>query len=515
LVFPPLFLINSILGILWVDIVWKTCKYLDAAYPQIFRKIQGLTYQFIVSKLNYFKLMNTEELWKTICSDLELSISHSNYMTWIRPAKIIHIQQVDVGKQKIEISCPSPYHKQHLEERYIDQITEVFDRVTKLKNSVSFIVGLQQTSQQQSGDGPLFQPASLKLNQLDYYHESVVRARLREDFIFTTFAVSNSNEMAYAAAQAVAKTPGIAYNPLYLYGGVGVGKTHLTQAIGHSVLKQKPDAVVIYCTGEEFTNEIIDAIRRKQTHPFKKKYRSADLLIIDDIQFIAGKSTVQEEFFHTFNAIQQEGGQIILVSDQPPHAIDGLEDRLRSRFEGGLIIDIQQPNFELRTAILLIKAKRLNLNLPMNIAQLIAANIESARRLEGFLTRLSTELKLRNQDLSESIVRGLLGLVQERDIKILPSIRPKEAIKVISKHFNIPQNLLIGPSRLQSLVFPRHIAMYIFRIELQLPLEEIGVLFGGRDHTTVMHAINKISRSLSTNERLRIELSTIRKKIYG
>jgi len=272
---------------------------------------------------------------------------------------------------------------------------------------------------------------------------------------------------------------------------------------------------MIYCTGEDFTNEIINAIRRKETYPFKKKFRSADLLLIDDAQFIAGKTAVQEEFFHTFNAIRQEGGQIVLVSDQPPQAIDRLEDRLRSRFEGGLTIDIQQPNFELRTAILLIKAKTLGVALPMDVAQLIAANIESVRRLEGFLARLMTESSLRNQEISEPLVRGLLGNLNDAEVRASPSVRPKEILKIVATHFNITLSALEGPRRSKPLVIPRHLAMYVLRTDHHLPLEEIGSLFGGRDHTTVIHAVDKVTKHLSDSELLRVELSSIRKKIYG
>ncbi len=456
--------------------------------------------------------MKADELWKTILSDLELSMSRGNFMTWIRPARINRVQQLDVNKQMVEIAVPSAYHKQYIEGKYIDAVQEALDRITQKNNTIHLIVGESSEQPQESEPGPLFtsSPAS---NQ-ELYREAIFKARLREDFIFDTYAVSSSNEMAHAAAQAIATSPGTAYNPLFLYGGVGVGKTHLTQAIGHFLLKRNPESTIIYCTGEEFTNEIIEAIRRKQTHPFKKRYRSAKILLIDDIQFIAGKTAVQEEFFHTFNAIQQEGGQIILVSDQPPNEIDGLEDRLRSRFEGGLTIDIQQPDFELRTAILLIKARRLNVSLPMDIAQLISANIESARRLEGFLTRLATESKLRNQPISDTLVKGLLGNVADTEVDMHSNVRPREIIKTVASHFNLKPTLLFGPRRLKSLVLPRHLAMYVLRTELQLPLEEIGDLFGGRDHTTVMHAVEKITNTLSTNEGIRVDLATIRKKLY-
>jgi chromosomal replication initiator protein len=458
--------------------------------------------------------MKADQLWKTVLSDLEVSLSRGNFMTWIFPTRLVKIQQINGRRQIAEIACKSAYHRQFIEERYLGQIKDALDRITKRKNEIVFVIrDFSAEEPLTTVDGPLFQKETPSLEL--QYQEAFLRARLREDFTFETFAVSSSNEMAHAAARAVSKSPGEAYNPLFLYGGVGVGKTHLTQAIGHAVLRQDPDSALIYCTGEEFTNEIINAIRRKETYPFKKKYRSAKLLLIDDAQFIAGKTAVQEEFFHTFNAILQEKGQIVLVSDQLPHEIVGLEDRLRSRFEGGLTIDIQQPNFELRTAILLIKAKNLDVELPIELAKLIAANIESARRLEGFLARLSTEAKLRNQEISEALVRGLIGTVNENEVSSIPPVRPKEVLKAVAGHYNIAMSALEGPRRSKSLVGPRHLAMYMLRSYHHLPLEEIGNLLGGRDHTTVMHAVEKITKTLSESEQLRVELVSIKKKIYG
>lgn len=459
--------------------------------------------------------MNANQLWKTVLSDLEVSVSRGNFMTWIFPTRLVQIQQVDTARQIVEIACKSAYHRQFIEERYIGQIKDALDRITKRKNEIVFVVKdfSSKQSSQDTENGPLFKSESSSIDQ--DYKQAFLRLRLREDFTFETFAVSSSNEIAHAAAQAVAKSPGETYNPLFLYGGVGVGKTHLTQAIGHAVLQRDPGTSLIYCTGEEFTNGIINAIRRKETYPFKKKYRSAKLLLIDDTQFIAGKTAVQEEFFHTFNAIRQENGQIVLVSDQLPHEIDGLEDRLRSRFEGGLTIDIQQPNFELRAAILLIKAKTLGVSLPIEAAKLIAANVESARRLEGFLARVTTEAKLKNQEISEELIRGLLGKLNDNDVHSIPAARPKEVLKTVASHFNITLSALEGPRRSKSLVDPRHLTMYMLRTYHHLPLQEIGSLFGGRDHTTVIHAVEKVTKTLSKSEQLRVELASIRKKIYG
>ncbi len=287
------------------------------------------------------------------------------------------------------------------------------------------------------------------------------------------------------------------------------------QALAQEIVKRQPQASLIYCMGEEFTNEIINAIRTKKTDSFKVHYRSANVLLIDDIQFIAGKNMVQEEFFHTFNAVQRNGGQIVLASDRPPHEIKLLEDRLRSRFEGGLAIDIQEPNFELRTAILLIKSQQLESPLAMDVAQLIAANITSTRKLEGFLTRLVAESRLRQQNISLEMAQSLLGNSQEKPTEAKPLVRPREIVETTAHHFNLKQNQIKGNVRTRPILIPRQLAMYLLRKELALPFIEIGQMFGGKDHSTVMHAVKKMGQLLSQSEELRLELSLIRKKLYG
>jgi chromosomal replication initiator protein len=337
---------------------------------------------------------------------------------------------------------------------------------------------------------------------------------LRQDFTFENFAVSSTNQMAHAAAIAVSKALGKAYNPLFLYGGVGVGKTHLMQAVAHEVLKKNPRLKVICCTGEEFTNEIVNAIRKKTTQEFKQKFRTTKLLMVDDIQFIAGKDRAQEEFFHTFNSVWRAGGQIILTSDRRPEEISKLEDRLRSRFEGGLTIDIQPPDFELRTAILLIKAQQRKFNLPMDIAQLIASNITSTRKLEGFLTRIMTEAITRKEPLTVELVSAIIGksngaVISQRLVK------PKEVISAVANHFEIKIADLTGERRQKIIVVPRQVLMYLLRTELKIQLVEIGRLLGGRDHSTIIHGVEKITHSLPTSEQLRVDIAGIKQRLYG
>lgn len=456
------------------------------------------------------KTMKKKDLWQAITAELEINLSASNFSTWIAPCLLLEIKKVDKKRQILLIAVPSPFHKDIVENRYYAQIKEIADRLSDKKNELVFQVA--PVVSKKKATGPLF---ALKSDKRKKILAALKEARLRPDFTFDTFAVSSTNEMAHAAAQAVARSPSKAYNPLLFYGGVGVGKTHLMQAIGQAILKKRPSTALIYCAGEEFTNEIIEAIRGKKTGEFKKKFRSVKVFLIDDIQFIAGKTKVQEEFFHTFNALQKVGGQIVMTSDKPPQEIEGLEERLRSRFEGGLNIDIQPPDFELRTAILLIKARNLKIKLPMDVAQLIAANIESTRQLEGFLVRLHTQILTRQEGVEPEMVKALLGQVNSRTASLHPAVSLQEIAKTVAAYFNLKLKDLKGPRRQKNVVQPRQVAMYLIRHDLKTTLQEIGRFFGKRDHTTVMHSVEKVTRELKSLEALRIDIGSIRKKLYG
>ena len=287
--------------------------------------------------------MDKEKLWQTVLENLKINLSPASFTTWFTNTHITKIQSLDQDRQIIEIGCPNPFAQSTIENRYYGLIKQALDQTTKKKTDLIFII-----KQAPSKETKIKQEAPLlKIpKQKPEINQAIERVGLRPDFTFDSFAVSSTNQMAHAAAQAVAQSPGKSYNPLFLYGGVGVGKTHLMQAIANAVLIRNSRAKIVYCSGEEFTNEIVQAIRRKTTDEFKKKYRQVKILLVDDIQFIAGKEKAQEEFFHTFNAIWQAGGQVILTSDQRPEDINKLEDRLRSRFEGGLTIDIQNPDSE-------------------------------------------------------------------------------------------------------------------------------------------------------------------------
>ncbi len=446
--------------------------------------------------------MDQQILWQTVLSDLELQVSKAVFQTLLSK-----IELLSISENTATISCQQPMLLNLIENRYYTLIKKTLDSYTKNDNKLVFTSKTKAVNR--LTDGPLF---TMPLTQQNV--RSVSETRLNADFTFKNFAVSSSNQMAYAAATAVAQAPGVSYNPLFLYGGVGVGKTHLMQAVGHELLKSNPAIKIIYCTGEEFTNEIIEAIGNKTTTPFKKKYRQADLLMIDDIQFIAGKYSVQEEFFHTFNAIHQIKKQIILTSDRPPEEINKLEERLRSRFEGGLTIDIGQPDFELRTAILLIKAKQRGVNLPMEVAQLLASNVDNIRKLEGVFIRVLTESQTRNIPLDEELVKNVLGKTVKNQL-LDNKIAPQQAINAVASFYNLKLSQLKGARRDKYLSLPRQILYYLMRVELGIPLMNIGDLLGGRDHSTILHGVRKISNLLSTDEKIREDILGIKNRLKG
>lgn len=495
------------------------------------------------------QLLPTNEvktLWKQYCSQIQQQLSPAVYNTWILSNPVTDIELFETDKAMVTITSPTAFHSTNLKKNLHVQIKQVLDVVLDRNCDIQYIVGdplSARQQQQESVFSPISVPQQLGLSQTplsasftsfsapsvphsprveDLFSESTIssvshdryeaQARgigLRTDYTFETFAVSTTNEMAHAAATAVSNRPGQSYNPLFLYGGVGVGKTHLMQAIGNNILKNNPLTRMIYCTGEEFTNEIVNAIQTKKARNFKEKYRSADVLLIDDIQFIAGKNAVQEEFFHTFNALTKLQHQIVLTSDRPPHEITLLEDRLRSRFEAGLMIDIQQPSFELRTAILLVKAKAQNVPIPIEIAKTIASRVESARKIEGIITSIRSEVELKRKQISPELIEEILQVeIETKRPKI--KVAPSDVIKTVANHYHVKQASLKGHSRVKNLVTARHVCMYLMKKELSLPLTEIGRWFAGRDHTSVLHAIKKVENEMSFDGLLQQDISALR-----
>ena len=332
------------------------------------------------------------------------------------------------------------------------------------------------------------------------------KARLINSFRFDNFAVSSSNQVAYAASQAVSKTPSEAYNPLFLYGGVGVGKTHLAQAVARKILETSPEKKVLFCPGDLFMNELIESIREKNTPRFRRKYRALDLLIVDDIQFISGKNTVQEEFFHTFNTIVSSGGQIILTSDRSPKEIKNLQDRLRSRFSGGLTVDIQAPDFELRTAILLIKAREKNIQIDIDLAKIISDQINDLRELEGTLLSIYARALTKDGKITIGIVESHFSHEKDNDIR---KFGPSDVIRSVCSYYNIKLSHIKGPGRSERVAVPRQVAMFLLRKELGLKYEEIAYILKRKDHTTIMYGVEKINSVLIKDSVFKQEVDRI------
>lgn len=463
------------------------------------------------------KNKDLNSVWKKIQGDLQVQLDAGQYMMFVAQSDLMDYEDED-GKIKLCLGVGSEWHIGMIERRWGKQIEEAGERVFGKKCELEFkIREIKPTKEKELG--PLFaeQATGNKQQAIGEYEEAVRRLRLRPELTFENFAVSSSNEMAHAAAMAVAENPGEAYQLLFLYGGVGVGKTHLMQSVAHKLLQKNPEEKICLVPAEEFMNELIDSIRKKKTMSFKNKYRTVKALLIDDVQFIGGKNTVQEEFFHTFNAVQKEGGQIILTSDLLPGDIQGLEDRLRSRFEGGLTVDIQEPTFELRTAILLIKAKALGLELPMDVARLVAGKITETRRLEGVLRSILAWTHLRKKTISPEAVKEILGeeFVQEEIKPISKAVRPGEIIEAVARFYELKPRQITGKKRQKEIVRGRHMAMFLLREDLEINLEDVGNMLGGRDHTTIMHAVEKIGEACKRDEKIRGELELLRKQIYG
>jgi chromosomal replication initiator protein len=441
-----------------------------------------------------------QSFWESFLKSVEyLKVSNQIYHS-----VLINAQPTNIQENTVTLVCDSTGSYSYLQRKKQD----LEEKLTAHAGKDLVVEILLETAAPKPQDGgPLldFKPTI----------EDVLRqAGIHPNCTFENFAVSSSNQVAFAASQAVVKNPGSSYNPLFLYGGVGVGKSHIAQAVAREILQEHEDSRVLFCSGEKFMNDLIEAIRGKKTPTFRKKYRSLGLIILDDIQFIAGKQTVQEEFFHTFNSVISAGGQIILTSDKPPHEIRNLEDRLRSRFSGGLLVDIQPPGFELRTAILLIKAKEKNIEIDISAAKIIADIIADTRALEGTL------LSLYAQSLNEKDHKITLDTVEaffqkNNKSKQINKISPQEVIKVVCAYYNIKQAQLRGPSRKREIALTRQIVMYLLRTELDISLVDVAFLVKRNDHTTVIHAVNKIQGMSMKDVEFKKELDVIRQTLHA
>lgn len=449
-------------------------------------------------------VMDVNSLWISILGEVELEVSRANFASFFKGTQI----RGGGAEGSFEILCPNTASLVMLKSRFYFLVKSIFEKRLNREVSLSFSVAQFKTNSPSVAPGPLFSV------EAPSFEDVLRKARLNPNFSFESFAVSETNQMAYAAAQAVAKKIGKAYNPLFVWGTTGVGKTHLMQALGRQAVLENPRLKIVYCTGEDFTNGIIEAIGQKSTHLFKKKYRDIDLLLVDDVQFIAGREAVQMEFFHTFNSIIQSGGQVVLTSDRPPREISKLESRLRSRFEGGLTVDVSNPTFELRTAIVLIKAGERKISLPIDVAKSLAAAFEDVRALEGALLRFSSEQGAGN-DTNKALSKVTRQPLETNNAQRKKTTNPTKIVEVVSSHFNLKVSQIKGPKRKKHIAEARQVLMYVLRQDLGLSFDEIGEALGGRDHSTIIHGVEKIGALLPRKENLRLALSQIRQYLWG
>jgi len=403
---------------------------------------------------------------------------------------------LELSEKEAVVGCENNGVRLFLEKK-IKEIENHFFSVTKKRLKIRFVLIEKKTKK----ETPL-------LSYEPTIETRLANAGLSIKYKFENFAVSSTNQVAFAAAQAVVANPGKNYNPLFIYGGVGVGKTHLASAIGRKILENNPKKKVLFCQGDVFINELIESIQEKTTQSFRRKYRRLDVLIIDDVQFIAGKERVQEEFFHTFNSVVSAGGQIILTSDRPPNEIKKLEERLRSRFLGGLTVDIQPPDFELRTAILLIKAKEKGILLDIEAAKIIAEKITDCRALEGTLLTIYANffVKEKKEKIDLEAVEEFFSTQKKNNQK---KITVDDVLKTICSYYNIKLSQLKNNSRLSNFVFPRQVAMYFLREHLKMKQEDIARILKRKDHTTVIHGVEKIRQLLLKNPLIKEEINKI------
>lgn len=442
--------------------------------------------------------MDSETLWKSICGELGVTLNGANFNAWIRPCLIKSINIIDESRLLIEVQTPSAYHVRTIEERFYINIKEAAEKITHKKCDIAFIVGEKNTVIIKKKNEETKSDEEPKLELFNSVNkEAEGSTNLSSKYTFESYMVGSSNRLAFAAAKSVVDYPGSRHNPLFIYGGVGVGKTHLMHAVGHELVK-KGVGKVVCITSEQFTNDLVSSFRSKMTEAFKKKYRHVGALLIDDVQFFGGKDSTQEEFFHTFNELTGKSAQIIMTSDRKPQEIVGLEDRLRSRFLGGMMVDIGLPDYEMRVAILKQKAMETGASVEESAYELMANSFETnGRELEGTFMRLMNAALADQKPLSKEIVQQEMGL-PANSIKSI-KIRPIKVISTVAKYFDFKNKELLGTSRKADLVAARHITMYLLRDTLGLQQAKIGEIMGGRDHTTVIHAVEKITTELKEN----------------
>lgn len=476
--------------------------------------------------------MSHDELWRTVLGQVELSISKANFLTWFKGTSILSI---DAGV--VTIAVPNGFAKEWLENKYnlyilkalktlATDVVEIRCSIVQnntqkpnIQNSNSIFVNSLDAARPAVQDSPGVQrqQQSFTRKRIDFSVNTVpssspalFKSNLNPRYTFENFIVAENNELARAACFAVGQNIGHLYNPLFIYGGVGLGKTHLLQALGNEVLKNFPEKRVKYITSERFTGELVESIKNQSIDQFKAAYEQIDLLIIDDVQFLSGREKTQQEFFHIFNALYQINKQIVISSDRPPKAIPTLEERLRSRFEGGMIADISRPSLETRLAILEAKALEKGVSLDPASLHFISEHItNNVRELEGALARISAFSELQHIPISLTLVQKVLGdtLQQKRKLSL------EDILAIVTDFYHIQKEELIKKGRKKEVAHPRQMAMYLMRTELETPLSSIGNCFGGRDHTTVLHAVDKITQAKESRQRIKEELAALLERI--
>lgn len=477
--------------------------------------------------------VNLTKVWNTTLGSLQVQLPRHEYNTWVRGATLL-----DIDNGVAIVRAPNAFIKEGLESRYLSALREQLGSVVGFPVDVRIVLSVSGSErvegapinggyavrETRNGDNHTSPSGSYRngvnhplerasVQQLEL-HRAVRSSMLNPRYTFDRFIIGPSNRLANAACMAVAEHPAQAYNPLFLYGGVGLGKTHLLHAIGNFVLDRDPEVNVLYVSSETFTNDLINSIRRQQTEEFRIRYRNIDILLIDDIQFIAGKEQTQEEFFHTFNTLHSAGKQIIISSDRSPKAILTLEERLRSRFEWGLIVDVQMPDLETRTAILRAKAEQSPVPVPQPVIDFLAQRIQShIRELEGCLNRVTAYAQMYNVPVTIDVATAALSELLDTNRR--KRVTPDAILREVAAFYSVDLRSLQGRGRSRNIVTPRHVAMYLLREETDSSLMEIGQLLGGRDHTTVMYGCDKIAEELNTDARLRQEVATIRERLMN
>ncbi|MBU1131481.1 chromosomal replication initiator protein DnaA [Patescibacteria group bacterium] len=451
--------------------------------------------------------MNNEQLWQATLGELELLVSKANFTTWLKNTFIVSCHD-----NLAIIGAPNTFTKAWLEKKYHQHIMQALKNITKQPDlKIEYIVETAKPAMSRpriDAAGPRIRDAKEAATTIEFNQFG-----LNKKYRFENFIVGSGNELASAASKAVAEKPGNTYNPLFIYGGVGLGKTHLVQAIGNQLLDNNPQYKLLYINSERFTNDYVQAIKSGHIDSFKKQYRNVDVLLIDDIHFMSGKEQTQEEFFHTFNALHQNNKQIVLSSDRPPKAIPDIEQRLVSRFEWGMIADISPPDYETRVAILEAKCNEKNYSLSKEIISFLAESIKNnVRELEGGLNRVMAHHQFTNHDLTLESVKQVMEVLTSAKTRV--SLTPKKIINIVSNYFDIKIDDIVGACRRKELVVPRQITMYLMREEIKSSYPSIGQELGGRDHTTAIHACNKISEAFNKDERIKNDILLIKERLY-